>query len=227
MTDDNTDLAAKALRTANILMTRQYYLGRDDVGIAYEGNNGSLKRVFDQEVWVPEYYTGTMPDGKSEIKTHATFSSLREKYKEDPMYQEAYKYYLGQGEDNNGDKTVDVADYYFTLHRFWHMGDALVTTGTMALLYPDVKPDAGDGTETTTENPNKVWGDADENGEVSVTDIVMVLQYSVNKNKYPLSEKALDNCDCNTDGDVNARDAFIVQQLDAKVLSQADMPVKD
>ncbi len=80
---------------------------------------------------------------------------------------------------------------------------------------------------STSEDTNKVWGDADENGEVSVTDIVMVLQYSVNKNKYPLSEKALDNCDCNTDGDVNARDAFIVQQLDAKVLSQADMPVKD
>jgi hypothetical protein len=54
----------------------------------------------------------------------------------------------------------------------------------------------------------------------------MVLQYSANKVKYPLSEQALINCDCNADKDVNTKDAFIIQQLDAGVVSQSDCPVK-
>jgi len=81
-------------------------------------------------------------------------------------------------------------------------------------------------TGETTENKDKVWGDADGSKSVSISDIVLVLQYSANKTKYPLDSTALDNCDCNADGVVDTKDAFIIQQLDAGIYKQSDMPVK-
>ena len=77
---------------------------------------------------------------------------------------------------------------------------------------------------TTAEASAKVWGDADNSGDVSISDIVLVLQYSANKDKYPLDEQPLANCDVNADSVVDAKDAFIIQMLDANLLSQENMP---
>lgn len=148
-TDDNSELAAQGLRLANKLMSAQWNASRDEIGLSYTDHNGSLSRVFEQTVAIPSGYNGTMPDG-SVIAPGATFSSLRKSYETDAMYQEAKKYYEGQGTDNNGDGTVDINDYEFNLHRFWHMGDALMTTGTMALLYPEVTPINDDSSEEPT-----------------------------------------------------------------------------
>ena len=151
-------------------MSAQWNLGRDDIGIAFEDCNGSLKRIFEQEVYIPDYYNGTMPDG-SVLKPGATFSSIREKYAEDEMYQACKAVY---------DKTKETEDYKYKLHRFWHMGDAIMTTGTMALLYPDVVPYYADGEkptdppqtptdppQTPTDPPQTTdadWGDANCDG---------------------------------------------------------------
>ena len=65
-----------------------------------------------------------------------------------------------------------------------------------------------------------LYGDADLSGVISVSDIVTVLQYTVNKNKYPLeSDIAFLNADVDLDGDVTVKDAALIQQADAGLIT--------
>ncbi|MBP3379287.1 MAG: cellulose 1,4-beta-cellobiosidase [Ruminococcus sp.] len=217
---DNTDLAAKGLYLANKLMSKQWNTARDEIGIAYDDHNGFLYRVFEQEVYIPDYYKGTMPDG-SKLEPGATFSSIRESYADDPMYQDAKAYWEGKGEDNNGDGVVDVKDYTFKLHRFWHMGDALMTTGTMALLYPEVKP----LNDEEVEPEVTLWGDANVDGLVDIADATLILQTIGNGDKYKLSAQGAKNADVvDNGGGITAMDSLAVQMYDAKLFTQADFP---
>ena len=69
-----------------------------------------------------------------------------------------------------------------------------------------------------------VSGDANGDYQVSVSDVVAILQYSANKQKYPIEEQYLANADCYDPGSgVNADDAFAAQQYDAKVISSLPM----
>ncbi|MBQ1464655.1 MAG: hypothetical protein IIZ18_07585, partial [Ruminococcus sp.] len=61
-------------------------------------------------------------------------------------------------------------------------------------------------------------GDADLSDSVSVSDIVTILQYCANKEKYPLDSDALANADADADGEVTPNDAFTVQLYDAKMI---------
>ena len=72
-------------------------------------------------------------------------------------------------------------------------------------------------TKADSANKAKLRGDADCNETISVSDIVLTLQYASNKTKYPLKEEGFANADCNEDGVVDAKDAFIIQQIDAGV----------
>lgn len=156
-----TDEGAKALYTANKLLTAQYDEGRDEIGISFTEHNGSLSRIFTQSVYIPTNYHGTMPDG-SKLENGATFSSIRESYNDDPMYQELKAVY---------DSTGSTASYDLNYHRFWHAGDATIAYGLMALLYPEVTP--LDPEEDTTGEI--LWGDADCNGYVEIADAVLVM----------------------------------------------------
>ncbi|MDE5621275.1 MAG: cellulose 1,4-beta-cellobiosidase, partial [Ruminococcus sp.] len=173
MEDKGTTTAEKGLYLANKLLSTQWELGRDEIGIAFEDHNGSLNRVFEEEVYIPSNYHGTMPDG-SKLENGATFSSIRESYASDEMYQAAKSYYEGNGEDNNGDGKVDINDYYFKLHRFWHHGDALMSYGSMALIYPEVTP-LGVKPQPTDELKVTLWGDADVDGDVDIDDAVLIM----------------------------------------------------
>ena len=212
--DEGTTVAEKALRLANKLLTAQYNEGRDEIGITFTDCNPSLKRVFEEEVYIPDFYSGTMPDG-SKLEPGATFSSIRKSYEDDKMWQEAQKYWKGEGTDNNKDGTVDIKDYQFQYHRFWHAGDAVVAYGTMALLFPEVTPDGptpvvttttttattskATTTTTTTTAPKATtepktdpatsgkvtkWGDANCDGDVDMADAVLIMQSLANPNKY-------------------------------------------
>ena len=230
--DGGSSRGEQALQLANKLMTAQWNLGRDKIGIAYEDHNGSLKRIFKQEVYIPDYYSGTMPDG-SVLKPGATFSSIREKYAEDPMYQECKKVF---------DATGETEDYMFTLHRFWHMGDALMTTGTMALLFPDVDPYVFDDEQTPTDpkptdpkptdpKPSEPvgevdWGDANCDGEVTMADAASVFQMLGNSDKYALSAQGAKNADVIDNGKgITAADAIAIQAVSAKIFAQTDFPM--
>jgi len=152
--EDGT-VAEKGLYLANQLLSAQYQQGRDEKGISFTDHNGSLSRMWTDTVYIPSSYKGTMPDG-SKLETGATFASIRTSYEKDPMFKEAYSYYQGEGKDNNGDGKVDINDFQYNLHRFWHAGDALMSYGGMALLYPTVKPlenPIPNGDEPTTAEP--------------------------------------------------------------------------
>ena len=232
-TDDNTDLAAQGLRLANKLMSAQWNTARDDIGIAYEDHNGSLYRVFEQEVFIPDGFDGKMPDG-SPLKPGVTFSDIRESYAKDSMYKDAKAIY----EKNKaaGKTKEDLMDgHTYKLHRFWHMGDALMTTGTMALLYPDVTPINDDepvsssttSTATTTGSTSTetLWGDANCDGKVTVADATAILQAVANKDKFELKAQGKLNGDVVDNGDgITAKDALAIQMVDAKLLKLSDFP---
>ena len=218
---EGTSVAEKGLLLANKLLTAQYNLGRDDIGIAFKDHNGSLDRLFTQEVYIPSSYKGTMPDG-SKLEKGATFSSIRESYKKDKMYQECESYYKGEGKDNNGDGKVDVNDFEYYLHRFWHHGDAIMAYGEMALLYPDVEPyDVIDPTDTESESEVKMtkWGDANLDKQVNIADAVLVMQVATNPDKYAVGKSSLSikpegqaNADVDGKKGLTNSDALLIQQ---------------
>ena len=104
-------------------------------------------------------------------------------------------------------------------------GKVYMSTVGCGIIYGQI---ASDTPQTTTKPTTKtgLWGDTDGSKDIGVSDIVLALQYASNKTKYPIKEENLEWSDCNADGVVDAKDAFIIQQLDAKVLTQADMPYK-
>jgi hypothetical protein len=225
-TDDNSDRGGKALRLANKLMSAQWNTARDEVGIAYEDHNDSLKRMFEQTVYIPEGFDGEMPDG-SPLRPKVTFADMRQTYAKDEMFQECKKIW----EDTHSTHT-----YTYKLHRFWHMGDALMTTGTMALLYPEVKPinnidptDPSEDPQTTTttaqQSGDRLWGDANLDQKVTVADATAILQSIANADKYTLKPDGKLNADVIDNGDgPTAKDALAIQMMDAKLISQSDFP---
>ena len=78
-TSDGSSLGIEAYNIAKTLIDAMWDCYRDDIGISYTEHNGSLKRVFEQDVWVPENYNGTMPNGDA-IKTGIKFIDIRSQY---------------------------------------------------------------------------------------------------------------------------------------------------
>ncbi len=212
MKEDTSSVASKGLYLANRLLSAQYDLGRDDIGIAFEDHNGSLKRMFTEKVYIPSDYSGKMPDGSPLVSGTSTFSSIRGSYADDPMYQQCKKVY---------DETGETEKYTYKLHRFWHHGDAIMAYGTMALLYPEVTPIHG--TEPSGETK---WGDANCDGTVDISDAVLIMQNQANPEKYVISKQGLINADCvdNPKG-VTATDALAIQMIEAKTFTQDKLPV--
>ncbi|MDE5771552.1 MAG: cellulose 1,4-beta-cellobiosidase [Ruminococcus sp.] len=215
MEDKGTTTAEKGLYLANKLLSTQWELGRDEIGIAFEDHNTSLKRIFEEEVYIPSEYKGTMPDG-SKLENGATFSSIRESYANDPMYQAAKAEY---------DATKSTDGYYYKLHRFWHHGDALMSYGSMALIYPEVTPLAVDdnGGEDLKVT---MWGDADVNNEVNISDAVLIMQSIANPDQYKISPQGKLNADVvDNGGGITNSDALAIQYVEAKTITNEAFPM--
>ena len=77
-------------------------------------------------------------------------------------------------------------------------------------------------TVSATSNPKvTLIGDANLDGNVTVSDAVAILQYIGNKDKYHLDQTALDNADVYNRGDgVTPRDALSIQKLDAGLIAE-------
>ncbi len=63
------------------------------------------------------------------------------------------------------------------------------------------------------------YGDANEDGKVSISDAVAILQYLANAEKFPLSEQGKLNADVDGVAGVTGKDAAVIQMYDAGVVS--------
>ena len=71
-----------------------------------------------------------------------------------------------------------------------------------------------------------LYGDANLDGKISISDAVAILQYLANSSKYPLEEQAKLNADVDGAAGVTGMDAAVLQQVDAKIVSVEDLPLK-
>ena len=135
----------QSLYLAKELIDREWDMFRDDMGLGSLDRNTNLKRLWETKLVLPNgqrqngqgkvlsasRYEGKMPNGDV-IKDGVAFIDIRSNYENCDMYQEAKKDYEATGTTEN---------YYFTLHRFWHMGDIMMALGAMYELYPEITPD--------------------------------------------------------------------------------------
>ena len=96
------------------------------------------------------------------------------------------------------------------------------TTVTAALTTTETAAETAPTTETTTTTAasrTPIYGDANCDGKVTVSDAVAILQYIGNRDKYTLTPAGADNADVFNRGDgITANDALAIQKLDAGII---------
>lgn len=113
--DEARDLAKE-------LLDRMWNLYRDDKGLAAPELREDYNRFFEQEVYVPQGWSGTMPNG-DKIEPGITFLDIRSKYLDDPDYPKLLQAYQeGKAPE-------------FTYHRFWAQCDIAIANGIYSLLF--------------------------------------------------------------------------------------------
>ncbi len=137
---DNT--AEKALGYAKKLLDCQWNTCRDNIGLTQVETNSSLDRFFNETVYVPTSYHGTMPNG-DKIENGATFISIRSSYTNDSSYTKLKSAY---------DKG-SLSSTTWTYHRFAEQCEVLLANGVMASLFPNISLDDDTTTTTTTTEP--------------------------------------------------------------------------
>lgn len=81
-------------------------------------------------------------------------------------------------------------------------------------------------TTATTVVEKNLYGDANCDGKVEIADATLILQFLTNKDEYKLTEQGMLNADVVGNGDgVTAQDALVIQQLDAGIYKQEELPL--
>ncbi|MBR6386384.1 MAG: glycoside hydrolase [Ruminococcus sp.] len=70
-----------------------------------------------------------------------------------------------------------------------------------------------------------LYGDANLDGDVSISDAVCILQYLANGEKYSLNDNAKRNADVDGVGGVTGKDAAVIQLVDAGSIKAEDLPL--
>ena len=76
-------------------------------------------------------------------------------------------------------------------------------------------------TETTTDTtviPDELFGDLDENGDISIADAILLARYLAEDSEINLTAKGKLNADCNHDGMLTAEDTMILLQFLAGII---------
>lgn len=131
-------------RLAQELLDRMWKKFRTPHGVSAPEARVDYKR-FEDNVFVPTDFRGQMPNGDA-IDSHATFLSLRSKYKQDPDWPKVDAYLKGGPPPE------------FTYHRFWAQADIALANATFGWLYPNGVPKAAPGKAKPTKGkaPGKV-----------------------------------------------------------------------
>ncbi|MES4905917.1 MULTISPECIES: glycoside hydrolase family 48 protein [unclassified Streptomyces] len=111
----------QARDTAKALLDGMWSNYQDSLGIAVPETRADYNR-FDDPVYVPSGWTGTMPNG-DKIDSSSTFESIRSFYKNDPAWSKVEAYLKGGAVPS------------FTYHRFWAQADIALAMGSYADLF--------------------------------------------------------------------------------------------
>lgn len=158
---------------------------KDDKGVASPCVMDSYDRIFNQEVYIPQGWTGTMPNGDV-IKPGIKFIDIRSKYKQDPDYARV------KTDVEAGNKSI------FNYHRFWAQSEYAVANATYGTLFTNPTP---------VDKYQK--GDINHDGAVDSTDLMLLKRYLKNKSITINTNEA----DINNDGKVNVIDEFLLKNL--------------
>jgi hypothetical protein len=110
----------EAARVAKALLDGMWENHQDALGIAVPETRADYNR-FDDPVYLPSGWTGTMPNGDP-INSSSTFDSIRSFYEDDPAWSKIESYLAGG------------AAPVFTYHRFWAQADIALAMGSYAEL---------------------------------------------------------------------------------------------
>ena len=129
---------------AKELLDRMWNIYKNEKGLGGPTNADQYNRIFEQEVYVPSGFQGTMPNG-DQIKPGIKFIDIRSKYKDDPDWQKVVDAY----------EAGEYPEFYY--HRFWSQADCAIAYGTYSILFddvviPDEPPVANNDTASTTSN---------------------------------------------------------------------------
>ncbi|MDE5558627.1 MAG: cellulase family glycosylhydrolase [Ruminococcus sp.] len=87
---------------------------------------------------------------------------------------------------------------------------------------------SGNTKPTTSKDPDIKYGDANEDGDVNVSDAVLIMQALSNPDEYKLSEYGLKAGDVIGNGDgVTAKDALVIQLIGINIITAEDLPLGD
>ncbi|MEU3659910.1 glycoside hydrolase family 48 protein [Streptomyces sp. NPDC032940] len=111
---------AEAATTAKALLDGMWEHNQDALGIAVPETRADYNR-FDDAVYVPSGWSGTMPNGDT-IDASSTFASIRSFYQDDPAWSKIESYLAGGAAPT------------FTYHRFWAQADIALAMGSYAEL---------------------------------------------------------------------------------------------
>ncbi|MFI1444515.1 glycoside hydrolase family 48 protein [Streptomyces fructofermentans] len=110
----------RAGTTAKALLDGMWENNQDALGIAVPETRSDYNR-FDDGVYVPSGWTGTMPNGDA-VDSSSTFASIRSFYEDDPAWSKIEAYLAGGAAPS------------FTYHRFWAQADIALAMGSYAEL---------------------------------------------------------------------------------------------
>ncbi len=136
-------------------------------------------------------------------------------------------YHLAGWQDDKGDIYAP-GDEYLIYGNLPGLGISL------SAVWEEGEPSSDTTTATTTTTTTTVvtgegeihHGDANLDGKVTVADAVAILQHVALPDKYALTGAALENADVFDNGDgVTAKDALIIQQVDAGIYKADELPV--
>ena len=103
----------------------------------------------------------------------------------------------------------------------------VTTTATTTTATTTTTADSTDTTTSVTDDSKIVWGDSNEDGKVSISDAVAILQSLANSTKYGLTKQGSLNGDIVDNGNgVTGQDAAAIQLVDAGLIDISELPIK-
>lgn len=132
---------------------------------------------------------------------------------------------------NTLEDTIEMyqSDYCITLDEL----PADLYSGEFEKPQTTTSTDSGEGSSTTTTttvtytvDEDKVLGDANADGTLTISDAVIVMQALSNSDEYQLSEEGQDLADvCDRGDGITNNDALVIQMVVANIVSAEELPV--